>query len=350
MSKTASKMNASVTKGGLYESETQRLQRDADSFTKQLESQKREEAKYKTALEKETKSLKALRDQIREKRPATREQKQKAANIKRLENQLDKEIVQYNQTVAENKKLKTQIDKYRKDKKAAEEIFAKLTKQKQSIEAETMTTTKHRNQEVAEIEEATMSTILIKNTYGKKKEEYNDNISKLKQRLQEKVEDQKEEERFRSKDAEKLDKDQVNPVNVVTQRLENWKARLRHKKETLDMYVKHINIIRDAFDQIKKATGISNIHEIVVTFIKSQEQTDSLNNHLNSLDQEIDALEERKYNLRKELQAKQVPSVLKGRPPSTNTAPTAPHKAPSSRSNARTCRRASRPSTHVTDA
>ena len=310
MSKAGSKINGSLTRGGLYESETQRLQRDADNFTKELESQKRKETKFKTDLVKESDALKKLRDQIREKRPSTKEQKQKAATIKRLENQLDKEIVQYNQTVAENKMLRKEIDKYRKDKKAADEIFSKLQKQKQSIESDTMKTTKNRNKEVTDIEDATMSTILIKNTYNKKKDEYNDNINTLKQRLKEKVEDQKEEERFRSKEADKGDKDQTNPIDTVRLRLDNWKARLTHKKDTLDMYVKHINIIRDAFDQIKKATGISNIQEIVVTFIKSQEQTDALNNHLNSLDQEIDGLEEQKAELTKEFRLKQVQDVF----------------------------------------
>eukprot|EP01022_Parablepharisma_sp_SALTPOND_P008072 TRINITY_DN135155_c0_g1_i1.p4 TRINITY_DN135155_c0_g1~~TRINITY_DN135155_c0_g1_i1.p4 ORF type:complete len:336 (-),score=79.58 TRINITY_DN135155_c0_g1_i1:4695-5702(-) len=306
MSKTGSKINGSLTHGRLYESEVQRLQRDADNFTKELESQKRKEVKFKTELSKEAEALKILKDQIRDKRPSTKEQKQKAAIIKRLENQLDKEIVQYNQTVAENKTLRTEIDKYRKDKKAAEEIFSKLMKQKQSIEIATMQTTKERNKELTEIEDATMSTILIKNTYGKKKEEYNANITMLKQRLKEKVEDQKEEERFRSKEADKVDKDQTNPIDTIKMRLDNWKARLKHKKDTLDMYIKHINIIRDAFEQIKKATGISNVQEIVVTFIKSQEQTDALNNHLNALDQELDSLEEQRAEIAKELRLKQV--------------------------------------------
>lgn len=306
MSKSGSKINASGIRGGLYETATQRMQKDADNFTKLLESQKRDEARFQTTLVKETSELKELKDQIREKRPTTKEQKKKAANIKLLENKLDKEIVQYNQTVAENKKLRKEIDKFRKDKKAGEEIYTKLMKQKLGIESDTTTTTKARNKELAEIEQATMTTILYKNTYGKKKMEYNESIGRLKQRLNEKVEDQKEDERNRGKDAEKIDKDQANPVDIVAKRLENWQSRVKHKKETLDMYIKHINIIREAFDQIKKATGISNIQEIVVTFIKSQEQTDALNSHLNALDQEIDALEEQRAELKKELKLKDV--------------------------------------------
>lgn len=306
MSKTGSKINGSVTRGGLYESEPQRLQKEADIFTKEVEAQKRKEAKLKNELDKETIALKKFKEDLRKNRPTTREQKQKAASIKRLENQLEKEIVRYNQRVSENKMLRGEIDKLRKDKKAAEEIYNKLLKQKQNIEQDTLQTTKERNRELAEIEDNTMSTILIKNTYAKKKEEYNRNIEELKANLKSKVEKQKEDEWARTGGNDPIGKDQNNPVDIVKMRLDNWKAKVTHKKETLDIYIKHINIIRDAFDQIRKATGISNIQEIVVTFIKSQEQADALNNQLNSLDQELDNLEEKKSRLTKELQLTKV--------------------------------------------
>jgi chromosome segregation ATPase len=305
MSKTLSKGKVSMNKGGLYETVTQRLQKDADNYTKQLENQKRNENKMKIDLQKETRTLKEMRDKARENRPATQDDRNKAANIKRLENQLDKEIVTYNQTVADNKKLQKEIDKYRKDKKAADEILLKLIKQKQNIEGATTVTTQKRNKDKAAIEDATMTTVLIKSTYGKKKEEYNKNIDRLKERLQERLEDQKEDERNRGRELEKIGGDQANPLDIITHRLDNWKAKVRHKKETLDLFTKHINIIRDAFGQIKKASGISNLNEIVTTFIKAQEQSDGLNSHLNFLDKEIDSLEEQKQGLRKELKTKQ---------------------------------------------
>jgi chromosome segregation ATPase len=310
MSKNASKMNASATRVALYESDVQRLQREADNFTKELEGQKRKEEKLKSELEKETENFKKYKEYLRNNRPTTKEQKQRAANIKRMENQLEKDIIKYNQMVSENKSLRRDIDKYRKDKKAAEEIYNTRLKQKQAIEQTTLSVTKERNKEVAEIEDATMNTILIKSTYGKKKEEYNRSLDELKTILKARIEKQKGEEWQRPRSPGDGSKSQSNPVDIIKMRLDNWKAKVTHKKETLDMYTKHINIIRDAFDQIKKATGISNIQEIVVTFIKSQEQADALNNQLNSLDQELDNLEEKKANITKELKLTEVPLLL----------------------------------------
>ncbi len=60
----------------------------------------------------------------------------------------------------------------------------------------------------------------------------------------------------------------------------------------LDLYVRNARVITEAFDVIKQGSGITNIDEIVTTFIKAEEQNYSLFNYVNELDQECDALEE----------------------------------------------------------
>ena len=39
----------------------------------------------------------------------------------------------------------------------------------------------------------------------------------------------------------------------------------------MDMYIRNVKIIEDAFEQIKESTGISSVEEIVTTFIKAEE-------------------------------------------------------------------------------
>lgn len=62
-----------------------------------------------------------------------------------------------------------------------------------------------------------------------------------------------------------------------------------------------MRIIEDAFDQIKEATGISSIDEIVTTFIKAEEQNYSLYNYVNMLNQEIDTLDDSNKDLEGEI-------------------------------------------------
>jgi len=66
--------------------------------------------------------------------------------------------------------------------------------------------------------------------------------------------------------------------------------------------MRNVKVIEDAFDQIKEATGISNIEEIVTTFTKAEEQNYSLYNYVNMLNTETDALEESNKEIREQIQ------------------------------------------------
>ena len=70
----------------------------------------------------------------------------------------------------------------------------------------------------------------------------------------------------------------------------------------MDQYLRNVRVIEDAFDQIKKATGISNIDEIVTTFIKAEEQNYSLFNYVNTLNTEYDQLEEANEDIKRSIQ------------------------------------------------
>ena len=60
----------------------------------------------------------------------------------------------------------------------------------------------------------------------------------------------------------------------------------------MEMYTRNVQIIEDAFKQIKQATGISSVEEIVTTFVKAEEQNYSLYNYVNMLNSDIDMVEE----------------------------------------------------------
>ena len=49
----------------------------------------------------------------------------------------------------------------------------------------------------------------------------------------------------------------------------------------LDRYVQNAKVIEEAFEVIKRGSGIQNIDEIVTTFIKAEEQNYSLYSYVN---------------------------------------------------------------------
>ena len=84
---------------------------------------------------------------------------------------------------------------------------------------------------------------------------------------------------------------------VLKLRLNKWTTNNKEKKTLMDMYIRNVKIIEDAFDQIKEATGISSTEEIVTTFIKAEEQNYSLYNYVNMLNSEIDTIAEQNKNI-----------------------------------------------------
>jgi hypothetical protein len=93
----------------------------------------------------------------------------------------------------------------------------------------------------------------------------------------------------------------ANPTVILKFRLQKWVNNNKEKKNLMDMYVRNVNIIEDAFSQIKQQTGISSTEEIVRTFIKAEEQNYSLLNYVNLLNSEIDNIEEQNNIIEEEI-------------------------------------------------
>ena len=93
----------------------------------------------------------------------------------------------------------------------------------------------------------------------------------------------------------------ANPADLLKLRLDKVVNNNKEKKTLMDMYIRNVKIIEDAFEQIKESTGISSVEEIVTTFIKAEEQNISLFNYVNMLNSEIDMIEEQNQNINEEL-------------------------------------------------
>ena len=93
----------------------------------------------------------------------------------------------------------------------------------------------------------------------------------------------------------------ANPAELLRIRLNKVVSNNKEKKNLMDMYIRNVNIIRDAFDQIKESTGIASNEEIVTTFIKAEEQNNSLFNYIHALGGEIDMIEEQNRNIEDEI-------------------------------------------------
>jgi hypothetical protein len=146
-------------------------------------------------------------------------------------------------------------------------------------------------------EETNNQILALKAKHEAEKYNFERKIKDLQDKLKEK--DDSDLDRTRTKDlgssSKKLNVVQAefsNPAALLKLRLQKWTTNNKEKKNLMDMYVRNVKIIEDAFEQIKDATGISSIEEIVTTFIKAEEQNYSLYNYVNMLNSEIDMIDE----------------------------------------------------------
>lgn len=126
------------------------------------------------------------------------------------------------------------------------------------------------------------------------KEQFEAEIKRLQERLKAKQSFQEmDDSAFHAAAAEEFSGDDfANPIEILRLKVNRVVAINKEKKRLLEQYVRNAQVIEQAFDQIKENSGITDIDEIVTTFIKAEEQNYSLFNYVNILNSETDSLEE----------------------------------------------------------
>lgn len=80
--------------------------------------------------------------------------------------------------------------------------------------------------------------------------------------------------------------------SILRRRLQRLILNNKEKVKIIDAYQRNMRIIDEGFNQIKEATGLTDIEEIQSNFIKSEEQNYALLTYLDILNQEIDNIED----------------------------------------------------------
>lgn len=220
---------------------------------------------------------------------------------------VNNERVKLNQTKSKNQRLRGEVDMLRKEMTSAETELDGLKKgiKRNKREAETQNKEYIMGKKVAE--EANNQIIALRAKHEEEKERFENEIKKLSDRLKVKDEmiefDDKgfDQSYQQAKDKTKAS-DFSNPVAILKLRLNKMAATNKEKKKLMDQYIRNVRVIEDAFEQIKDASGISNIEEIVTTFVKAEEQNHSLYNYVNMLNTETDVLEESNKDIKEQIQ------------------------------------------------
>ena len=221
--------------------------------------------------------------------------------IRILENRLDKALVKFNEALAHNKQLRETIDNLRRERVVFDNIYRKLEKELHEKKKQMANVIEMSNQAYEARDAAQMEITAIEQANQKEREDFEEQIAEL-NRL---IEADRKRKDFMMKDKRG---DDVGTRGDMTMEEE---ARLKKKvtkgvwgmaKDKANIQVAEMKVqsYEEAFNKIKQSTGISDIDELVTTFIQNEDQNFSLFNYVNEQNNELEKLEEQIQSLHEE--------------------------------------------------
>ena len=213
------------------------------------------------------------------------------------------EQLKLNATISKNKQLKGEINMLRKELTSSQDENKRMGSDIKKIRklAEQENNAAVFSKRVAE--EQINQSIALRAKHEEDKDHFEAEIKRYQEKLYEKEEDNKiDDDASTAPTKEKAKNGEFqNPLAILKLRLAKIVATNREKKRLMDQYLRNVKVIEDAFEQIKEATGITSIDEIVTGFIKTEEQNYSLLNYVNKLTNETDQLEDSNHEIREQI-------------------------------------------------
>lgn len=275
-----------------------------DIYTRKIETEKRR-------LEELDKQIKKMQNSILVQRKemgginATREsnngvQKQ----IRILENRLDKALVKFNEALAHNKSLRDQIDNLRRERVVFDAIYNKLNRELEKKKRDMNEIMAEANHAYEVRQQAQLEMIHLKEQADKEQLNFEEEWKQLgilidkDRKMKDFINKSKERERL-------IGGKGVDPAIDEEQSLRKKVTKgawgIATDKANIHLSMEKVQSYEEAFAKIQKATKITDIDELVHTFVHAEDQNFSLFNYVNDLANEIEKLEEQITSVKNEI-------------------------------------------------
>lgn len=215
-----------------------------------------------------------------------------------LENRLDKALINFNEALAHNKTLRDEIDSLRRERVVFDSIYKKMERELSEKKREMANIIEVANIGFEARDQAQNEIAALKAQADKEQAAFEGEMRELAKLLE--ADRKAQDEKRRKKD---------HAFGSMSMEDE---AKLRKKvlrgawslaKEKANAHVAHeaVTSYEEAFEKIKESTGISDIDELVTSFIEAEDANFSLFNYVNELNSEIERLEEQNAELNDEV-------------------------------------------------
>lgn len=281
-----------------------KLQDTGDMYTRKIELEKRR-------IQELDKQMEMMHKKIWDQRQkmgginASRENNQAIAKqIQILENRLDKALKRYNEALANNKRLRENIDNLRRERLVYDQIYKKLEKELAEKKKEMARIIEISNKAYEARDAAQSEMSALKSQADKEQNEFEAEWKELGKMIEQ---DRKMKD-FMKKEREKLSQQEHRGDMTVEQEQSLKKKVLRGNwgiakdKASIHASMEKVQSYEEAFAKIQAATGISDIDELVTTFINAEDQNFALFNYVNELNGECEKLEEQISDIKAEIE------------------------------------------------
>jgi hypothetical protein len=216
--------------------------------------------------------------------------------IRILENRLEKALVKFNEAISHNKTLRDNIDDLRRERIVFENIYRKMERELQDRKRQMAEVIELSNQSYEQRDTYQMEIAAIEQANRKEQEEFEEQMMELGRMLETDLKLPAPGARTGTASGGK-----------TTMRLDTGSKESGSPSKSKSMggggdmlSLERIQNFEEAFNKIKGATGITDIEELVRTFIKNEEHNFSLFNYVNEQNNEIERYEEQVAALRDE--------------------------------------------------
>ena len=297
----------------------QRLQRQGDTYTRKIETEKRLIANLQSNLTVLQTKVEQQRQQMGGIGGAERKQKEVMRRLQQMENRLDNALIKYNRRVAENRDLRSEIDSCRRQRLVYDNIYTGL-EQELAEKKKTMARVISRTASAVQKQDRLREQLVhLRGQIEQEQDEFDQKWStlgaeiamgrqahsiQLKKELKEQGEG--DGEGANGEDDGSAGKDDGDEQSSIERKTKRKLARgawaIAKEKAQIHMSAEKIQAYEVAFEKIREITGISDIEVLVDRFIEAEERNFSTFKYISHLNKELEKLDMQIHEARSEIE------------------------------------------------
>ena len=266
---------------------TARLMEDLEKYERNVDDETRKLEQLDVTVGSTRDSMNKLRREMGGVNAARENNFMVAKQVKILENRLDQALVKFNQSLAQNKHLREDIDDLRRERVVFDSIYRKLEKELGDKKKQMANVIEISNNAYEHRDNYQLEIAAIEQANRREQDEFESQMVELGRILETELKPPPAPERART-------------AGSPGRKRRSSAEELEREREEIARGEERVQNFEEAFNRIKAATGIEEIDELVRLFVKNEDQNFSLFNYVTEQTNEIEKLQEAISTLQEE--------------------------------------------------